>query len=107
MTTTEPAARPATACGVCGIRTLKTREPLARTCATCSKSLCNAHTHFYIDGNNAAITRSAPPKCATCTGLTTIPCAFNRCHHVTETKDPRAGARLIQLHYDRQHAPLP
>lgn len=107
MTATKRKARPATACGVCGIRTLRTREPLASSCAACSKPLCSAHTHFYVDGNSSAITRSARPMCATCTGLTAIPCAFDRCRHVTEARDPHAGAQLIQQHYDRQHPRLP
>lgn len=57
------------ACAVCDVRTFKTREPLAKTCSACGKALCHAHAHFYVDGQNVAITRAAPPKCATCFGL--------------------------------------
>lgn len=92
------------ACAVCGIRTLKTREPLARTCSGCGKALCNAHTHFYVDGQNAAITNAAPPKCATCSGMVTIHCFFGGCSHIVEHRDPEQGAAIMQGHYDRDHA---
>lgn len=92
------------ACEVCGVRTLKTREPLARACSGCGKSLCNAHTHYYVDGQNVAITRAAPPQCATCSGMVTIHCFFGQCPQIVEHRDPMQGSRIMQEHYDRKHA---
>lgn len=91
------------ACTVCGVRTLKTRPPIAQACSGCGKTLCPRHTHFYVDGQNAAITDSAPPQCATCAGMITIRCFFGGCSHIVEHRDPVQGSRVMQEHYDRQH----
>lgn len=93
-----------TTCEVCGVRTLKTRAPFAHACNRCGKALCDAHTHYYVDGQNIAITKSAPPQCATCAGMVTIHCFFGGCSHIVEHRDPKQGSRVMQEHYDRSHA---
>lgn len=35
-------------------------------CSKCGKVYCDRHIYFYVDGNNIAITRNAPPLCWAC-----------------------------------------
>lgn len=32
-------------------------------CAQCQCTLCPSHAHYYVDGQNRAITKAARPKC--------------------------------------------
>lgn len=91
------------ACVVCGVRTFKTKAPVAMACASCGKALCDRHTHFYVDGNNRAISESARPQCATCAGMVTIRCFWASCPHIVEHRDPHQGSRVMQEHYDQEH----
>lgn len=89
-------------CAVCGTRTYKTKQPVQSHCATCGKGVCPKHLHYRVDGNNAAITKSAAGTCASCAGMLTIRCAW--CPHVVEHRDPVQGARVMRAHYDTVHA---
>ena len=90
-------------CAVCGTRTFKTRSPQAFTCKGCGKQVCGRHIHFRVDGQNIAITRSAPPLCATCARMVTIHCFWRACSYIVEHSDPVEGSRIMQAHYDAEH----
>lgn len=90
-------------CEVCGGRTFKTKHPLAMYCSTCQKNLCPSHAHFYVDGNNRAISASARPNCATCAGMVTIHCFWGTCDHIVEHRDPVQGSRIMEAHYQEVH----
>lgn len=90
-------------CTVCDITVRKTVPPRAHTCAGCGKTLCPKHAHYYVDGNNAAITDSARPECATCKGMVTIHCFWRACDHLVEHRDPLQGSRIMQAHYEAKH----
>ena len=91
-------------CGICCAKTFKSREPYALTCIRCGKALCSAHAHYFVDGSNVAITRSARPTCATCNGMVTAHCFWSKCPHIVEHRDPEQASRIMQAHFDTAHA---
>ena len=55
-------------CAECSVRVFwrPVKGPKLYLCSRCADVLCPKHAHFYADESNAAITKSALPKCREC-----------------------------------------